>query len=128
MILRSPLARARGLGSAKEGVEHWWLQRLTSIALVPLVLWFAASLVALTGAGYDEVRAWIAAPVPAVLTVLLLAVTFYHLKLGLQVVIEDYVPVVWHKVTLLIAVSFGCVLLAAASIFAVLKISLGAGG
>lgn len=127
MSLLSPLARVRGLGSAKDGVEHWWFQRLTSIALVPLTLWFAASLVALTGAGYEEVRAWLSAPVPAVLMVLLLAVTFYHLKLGLQVVIEDYVPVAWHKFTLLIAVSFGCIVLAAASIFAVLMISLGAG-
>ena len=127
MSLRSPLARARGHGSAKEGVEHWWFQRLTSIALVPLTLWLAASLVALTGAGYDEVRAWLSAPVTAVLMILLLAAAFYHLKLGLQVVIEDYVLVAGQKFALLIVVSFGCIVLAAASIFAVLKIALGVG-
>ncbi len=127
MTLRSPLARARGHGSAKEGVGHWWFQRLTSIALVPLILWLAASLVALTGAGYDEVRAWLSAPVTAVLMILLLAAASYHLKLGLQVIIEDYVPATGQKIALLIVISFGCIVMAAASIFAVLKIALGVG-
>ncbi|MFQ5959707.1 MAG: succinate dehydrogenase, hydrophobic membrane anchor protein [Alphaproteobacteria bacterium] len=125
MSLRTPLGLARGLGSAKEGTDHWWAQKVTSVALVPLTLWFVASLVALTGAGYDEVRAWLASPVAAVLTILFLATTFYHLKLGLQVVIEDYVPIAGQRIALLIGVSFVCILLGAFTIFAVLKISLG---
>src|SRR5438270_6324665 len=89
--MRSPLGRAIGLGSAKEGVEHWWALRLTSIALVPLVLWFVIAVIALAGADRALLVDWIRHPVPAVLLVLLLATTFHHSALGLQVVIEDYV-------------------------------------
>src|SRR5690606_21337351 len=88
---RTDMKRVRGLGSAKEGVAHWWMQRLTALALIPLSIWLVAALVAHTGAGYGAVRAWIAHPVTAGLLVLLLGATFYHAQLGLQVVIEDYV-------------------------------------
>ena len=89
--MRSPLGRAIGLGSAKEGVEHWWAQRVTAIALVPLVLWFVIAVIGLAGADVDDRRIGSANPMPAVLLVLLLIATFYHAALGLQVVIEDYV-------------------------------------
>jgi succinate dehydrogenase / fumarate reductase membrane anchor subunit len=123
--LRSPLGRAIGLGSAKEGVEHWWAQRVSAVALIPLGLWFAASLVALAGADRAAVLAWLHAPVQAILAILLLIAVFYHAALGLQVVVEDYVHAEWLKVSSLVAmrlVSFG---LAVAGIFAVLRIAFG---
>jgi succinate dehydrogenase / fumarate reductase membrane anchor subunit len=123
--LRSPLGRAIGLGSAKEGVEHWWAQRVSAVALIPLGLWFAASVVALAGADRAAVLAWLHAPVQAILAILLLIAVFYHAALGLQVVVEDYVHAEWLKVPSLVAmrlVSFG---LAVAGIFAVLRIAFG---
>jgi succinate dehydrogenase / fumarate reductase membrane anchor subunit len=123
--LRSPLGRAIGLGSAKEGAEHWWAQRVSAVALIPLGLWFAASLLALAGADRAAVLAWLHAPVQAILAILLLIAVFYHAALGLQVVIEDYVHAEWLKVSSRVAmrlVSFG---LAVAGIFAVLRIAFG---
>src|ERR1700735_194690 len=89
--LRSPLGRARGLGSARAGSKHWWAQRVTAVALVPLTLWFVWSALRLVGASHDDVLAWIGGPGPVVLVIALVLATFYHLSLGLQVVIEDYV-------------------------------------
>ncbi len=123
MSLRTDLGKVRGLGSAKEGVAHWWAQRLTAIALVPLVLWFVSQVVGLAGADLAAVRAWIASPVVAVLLVLLLGTTFHHAQLGLQVVIEDYVHGEACKVASIIIVKFLSVALAAAGIFSVLKIA-----
>jgi succinate dehydrogenase / fumarate reductase membrane anchor subunit len=123
--MRSPLGRAVGLGSAKEGVEHWWRQRLTAIALVPLTLWFVASLLAHVGGGYEQTLAWLGRPVPAILMIVLIAVTFYHAALGVQVVIEDYVHREWVKLGALISLRFACVLLAVAGIFAVLRVAVG---
>ena len=123
MSLRTDLGKVRGLGSAKEGTHHWWAQRLTAIALIPLVLWFVASVAGLAGADIGPVRAWIAQPVTAILLVLLIGVTFHHMQLGLQVVIEDYVHAEWLKIAGIILVKFAAVLLAAASAFAVLKIA-----
>ena len=91
MSLRNPLARARGLGSAKQGVHHWWMQRVSAIALVPLSVWFVASLIAVAGGDHAAVAAWIGQPVTAVLLILTLIATFYHAALGLQVVYEDYI-------------------------------------
>src|SRR5437763_13718486 len=88
--MRSPLGRAIGLGSAKEGVEHWWALRVTSIALVPLALWFVAAVIGLAGAQHGVLVDWLSQPLPAVLLVLLLIATFYHSALGRQGVIEDY--------------------------------------
>jgi succinate dehydrogenase / fumarate reductase, membrane anchor subunit len=89
--MRSPLSRARGLGSAREGVEHWWMQRVTAVALIPLTLWFAASLIALTGSDYNTFIAWLKAPFVTILMVLLLIALCHHMGLGLRVVVEDYV-------------------------------------
>ncbi len=122
--MRSPLGRAVGLGSAKEGVEHWWRQRLTAIALVPLGLWFVASLLAHVGGGYEQTTAWLGQPIPAILMIALIIVTFYHAALGLQVVVEDYVHREWVKLGTLVALRFACSLLAVAGIFAVLRVAL----
>jgi succinate dehydrogenase / fumarate reductase membrane anchor subunit len=121
--MRSPLGRAVGLGSAKEGVEHWWRQRLTAVALVPLVLWFVIALVAHVGVGRREAVAWLGSPIPAILMIVLIGTAFYHGALGLQVVIEDYVHREWSKLTLLIAVRFACFLLGVAGIFAILRMA-----
>src|SRR3954447_1439236 len=91
-VMRSPLARARGLGAAHAGSSHWWAQRVTAIALVPLTLWFIWSAVRLAGAPREVMAAWLSAPLPMVLMLALVVATFHHLQLGLQVVIEDYVP------------------------------------
>jgi succinate dehydrogenase / fumarate reductase membrane anchor subunit len=123
--LRSPLGRAIGLGSAKEGVEHWWAQRVSAVALIPLGLWFAASLVALAGADRAAVLAWLHAPVQAILAILLLIAVFYHAALGLQVVVEDYVHAEWLKVPSLVAMRLVAFGLAVAGIFAVLRIAFG---
>jgi succinate dehydrogenase / fumarate reductase membrane anchor subunit len=119
--MRSPLARARGLGSAKEGVESWWLERVMAVALIPLTLWFAASLIALSHSDYTAFVAWLKAPLAALLMVLLLIGLFVHLALGLQVVIEDYV----HsdaKIPALIGARFACFALCIAGILATLRI------
>jgi succinate dehydrogenase / fumarate reductase membrane anchor subunit len=123
--LRTPLARARGLGSAREGVHHWWAQRLTAIALIPLVVWFAISLVMMSGADYGSVRAWIGSPVVMVLLILTIAVGLHHGQLGLQVVIEDYVHGDGSKLALIVAVRFIAVLFGLAAIVAVLRIGFG---
>ncbi len=123
--LRSPLGRAIGLGSAKEGVEHWWAQRVSAVALIVLGLWFVASLIALAGADRDAVVAWLRHPLAAILTVLTLIAVFYHSALGLQVVIEDYVNSEWLKLSTMVAMRLISVALAVAGIFAVLRIAVG---
>jgi succinate dehydrogenase / fumarate reductase membrane anchor subunit len=123
--MRSPLGRAIGLGSAKEGVDHWWAQRLTAIALVPLSLWFVASVIALVGADLDTVQNWLGLPLPAILLVLLLIAMFYHTSLGVEVVIEDYVHTELIKLGLVIAARLLCFGFAVAGIFAVLSLALG---
>ncbi|ABI56682.1 succinate dehydrogenase, hydrophobic membrane anchor protein [Alkalilimnicola ehrlichii MLHE-1] len=125
MNLRTNIKEAQGLGSAKDGVSHWWLQRLTAVALVPLMLWLAFGLARHGGAGYEATVAWVANPMTTVLWVLSLAALFWHIKLGLQVVIEDYVHDERAKFASLIAMKFITVLLAAIAILAVLRVALG---
>ena len=120
--MRSPLARATGLGSAKEGVGAWWAQRVSAVALVPLTLWFAASLIAHTGSDYATFIAWLRSPLVATLMILLLIALFHHAALGLQVVIEDYVHS-GAKLAIIIAVRLGCFALAATGIIAILRIA-----
>lgn len=119
----NPLSRVRGLGSAKDGTHHWWLQRLTAIALVPLVIWYAISLVTLIGADRDRVVEWLQSPFAAIASVLLIIAVFHHAQLGLQVVIEDYVHKTWAKTTLVVLNKFAAVALGATAIFSVLKIA-----
>jgi succinate dehydrogenase / fumarate reductase membrane anchor subunit len=121
--LQSPLGRVMGLGSAKEGVAHWWAQRLTAIALIPLLIWFVIEIISLTGAPRAEVVAWLHNPFVAITMVLLLIAAFYHMALGIQVVVEDYVHSEWSKITLLMLNKFVAFALAAAGIFAVLRIA-----
>jgi succinate dehydrogenase / fumarate reductase membrane anchor subunit len=123
--MRSPLGRAIGLGSAKEGVEHWLAQRITAVALVPLALWFVISLIQLVGADFDTVQDWVGRPLPAILLVMLFIATFYHAALGLQVVIEDYIHGELARLGLVILTRLACVALAVAGIVAVLTLALG---
>lgn len=123
MDSRSPLARARGLGAAHGGTHHWWMQRLTSIALVPLTLWFALALATLAAADHATAAAWLRSPVNAVLTLLLIGTVFYHTYLGLQVVIEDYVHGHGRKFVALVVTGFSTVILAVAAAFAVIKVA-----
>ena len=125
MSLQSPLGRARGLGSAKSGTQHWWAQRLTALALVPLTIWFVIAMVAATGSDYAGARAFIGSPITAVLLILLIVAVFHHAQLGLQVVIEDYVHTKPVEIALLLIVKAAAVVLALAAIFAVLLIAFG---
>ena len=120
--MRTPLGRAQGLGSAKEGVGHWWAQRMSALALVPLTVWFVASLVAMAGADYFAIRDWIGSPVVAGLLVLLIVATFYHTALGLQVIIEDYVHHPAVKFAGLLAVNAASTVLALTGVLAVLTV------
>ena len=123
--LRTPLSRARGLGSAKEGVHHWWAQRITAVALIPLVVWFAVSLVMLSGADYQVVRAWIGSPLVMVLLILTIGIGLHHGQLGVQVVIEDYVHSDGWKLAFIVAVRFVAVLFGLAATLAILRIGFG---
>jgi succinate dehydrogenase / fumarate reductase membrane anchor subunit len=123
--LRSPLGRVVGLGSAKKGVHHWWLQRLTSIALVPLTIWFAVSLLSLPSLDHVTVIAWMTQSWTALLLVLLVLVAAYHSQLGVQVVVEDYVNSTGMKTVTLVVLTFVHVLLAVAGVFAILKVAFG---
>ena len=125
MNLRTPLSQAKGLGSAKDGVHHWWAERLTAAALVPLYIWLVFSLIGMAGADYETVRAWVAAPIPALLLILLIGVTFHHMQLGMQVVYEDYIHIEWLKLISIVLTKFIAFLLAAAGIFAVLRVAFG---
>jgi succinate dehydrogenase / fumarate reductase membrane anchor subunit len=123
--LRSPLGRALGLGSAKEGVEHWWVQRVTAVALVPLTLWFVVALIAHLGADHAAAVAWLRSPFTAVAMILVVVATFVHMALGLQVVIEDYVHHEATKIASLMLVRLACWALGAAALFAVLRVAFG---
>ena len=120
----SPLARAMGLGSAKEGAEHWWMERVSAVALVPLTLWFVASIIAHTGNDYPTFIAWLRTPLASVSMILLLIALFYHTALGLKVVIEDYVHS-GAKFLALMAVRLGCFALGLAGMVAVVRIAVG---
>ncbi len=122
------MTRAGGHGgaSAKGGTGHWWAQRVTAVALVPLSLWFVAAMVSLTGADHGTVTAWLARPSTTILMVLTLAVTFYHGLLGLEVVIDDYVHAPGARLAALLLVRFACVVVGLAGVFAVLRIAFSA--
>lgn len=121
MSLRSPLSLALGSGSAKEGFSHWWLQRLTAVALVPLSLWFVIALLALPALDYFTVRDWLASPWHSVGTLLLVLTLVWHSSLSVQVIIEDYVHHHALKLVALVLVKYLHVALGVAGAFAVLK-------
>jgi succinate dehydrogenase / fumarate reductase membrane anchor subunit len=127
MRLVTPLSKVLGLGAAKSGVQHWWAQRLTAVALAPLGLWFAIELLRLPSLGYADIVAWIAAPITAVLLLMTIVTVAYHSYLGVQVVVEDYVASKGAKLVMTVLSAFTHVFLSLAAVFAVLKVALGAG-
>ncbi|MFI4889943.1 MAG: succinate dehydrogenase, hydrophobic membrane anchor protein [Steroidobacterales bacterium] len=120
--LRSPLGRALGTGSARSGSAHWWTQRVTAVALIPLTLWFLFSLLLLPDLEYLSVRAWLAAPFSGFLAMLLIAVLAWHAELGTRVVVEDYVHSAGIRVLTLLLLRFAYVLAAGLGVLAVLRI------
>jgi succinate dehydrogenase / fumarate reductase membrane anchor subunit len=125
MDLRSDLARVRGLGSAKDGVKHWWVQRLTAVALVPLGIWFVFQAVKLAGVSHAAFKVWLQSGANFLLMALLVITMFYHLQLGLQVVVEDYIHTERTKTVLLVLNIFACIFLAAFSLVALVKVAFG---
>lgn len=126
MSLTTPLRQVLGLGSAKQGVHHWWQQRLTSLALVPLSIWFLVSLLALPGYDHATVLAWMGQSGTALLLILFLLIGAWHSQLGLTVIIEDYVHAPGAKTLSLVLVKLSHVLLVAGGVFAVLRVAFGA--
>lgn len=124
MSMNTPISRVRGLGSARSGTHHWWMQKIAAVALIPLTIWFVASVVQMTNMDYFTVRAWAASPVSATLMLLYIVIGLYHLRLGLQAVVEDYIHQEGLKVFLQFSILFGCTIIAVGSIFSVLKIAL----
>ncbi len=121
--MRTPLGRVRGLGSAKSGTHHWWMQRVTSLALLPLTLWFVFAMLSLAGASYAQTRAFLAWPVNAVLMLALIGLTFHHIAAGLQVVVEDYVKPEARRIAVLLVIKALCWLAALISGFSVLRVA-----
>lgn len=117
------LKRAKGLGSAHHGVEHWMSQKITAIANLPLVLWLVYSIVDLKGASYEAFTSWLAEPINAVLMILLTISVCYHAKLGAQVIVEDYISCTWFRMVKLIGQKLFFFAIAVAMIFSVLKIA-----
>lgn len=124
MKYRTALYDVRGLGSARDGTRHWWMQRVTALALVPLTPWLAFSLAGLGSMGYADAVAWVRSPLTTVLLLSTILAVAYHAKLGLQVVIEDYVHREGVKVAALIGVKFLTLLLGLASALAVLRVAM----
>ncbi len=123
--MRTPLSKVRGLGSAKEGTDHFWRQRLTAVANVPLLLFFIVFIIAYNGEPYAVVAGAMSNPLVAVLMGLVLISGIIHMKLGMQVIIEDYIHAEGMKVSLLILNTFFCIVIGAVSLFAVLKLGFG---
>jgi succinate dehydrogenase membrane anchor subunit len=125
MSLKTPLRKIEGLGSAKAGTLHFWQQRMTAVAIVPLSIWFVSAALAYVGAGQGEVAAFFAQPVNAVLMMLFIGAALYHMSLGLQIVIEDYFHQEGLKITLLLLNRFAAWAIGAAAALALVKMALG---
>lgn len=123
MSVKTPLGRVRGLGSAKSGVEHFWHQRMTAIALVPLTIWFVWSVARYAGAPYGEVIGFLSNPFNAAAMLLFVLAGLYHMVLGVQVVIEDYVPQEGMKLALLLLTRFAAFAVGMVCAIAVLRIA-----
>ena len=125
MSYKTPLARVIGLGSAKDGSGHWWWQRLTALALVPLTLWFTFSMATLTSECFADVGIWMESPVTSTLLIAFVVSLFYHAQLGVQVVIEDYVHHEGLKIGAILVVKFLSVMLVISSTISILRVTLG---
>ena len=125
MNFRTPAKTVHGLGSAKDGTAHWWAQRMTALALVPLCIWFAASVCGLAGAGHAEFAEWLSSPFNAVAMLLFIVVGFHHAALGIQVVLEDYIAAEGRRIAVIVAVKGVAYTLAVAGVFSVFKVALG---
>ena len=125
--METPISRVRGLGSARSGAHHWWLERLTSVATLLLVVWLLVSLLTLPDLAYGTIVEWLGSPLGAVPMLLLIVSAFWHAKLGLQVVVEDYVDDEGLKLFTITLVNFFIVALGATAFFSVLKIAFAGG-
>jgi len=125
MSLQTPLARARGLGSAKEGLHHWWMQRITAIALIPLALWLIYAIACIADAGYITVIEEISSPLNSSLIISLIIAAFYHAALGMQVVFEDYISSKSTRVVCIVSTNLLLFFLAITGVFSVVRIVLG---
>ncbi|NIX75256.1 succinate dehydrogenase, hydrophobic membrane anchor protein [Microvirga terricola] len=123
--MRTPLSRVKGLGASGHGVEHWWLQRLTAAANVPLMIAFVFIVAALAGANFADALALISHPLVAIVLILAVVSVANHMRLGMQVIIEDYVQGSGLRVVAIIANNFYSVAVAIACLYAILKVSLG---
>ena len=122
--MRTPLGRVRGLGSAREGTEHYWRQRLTAVANIPLILFFVGLIISLNGASYAEVRATLAHPLVALAVLLILVSALFHMRLGMQTIIEDYIHGSFRIVLIMLNIFFPLAI-GAACAFSLLKIAFG---
>lgn len=127
MSLRSPMSKVLGLGAAKEGAGHWWSQRVTAVGLVLLAPWFLLSLLAMGDLSHANVVSWIAAPMNAVLLTLLVFTATYHAQLGLQVVVEDYVPHKGTRLLMMLVINFALLVAGVLGVFSVLRIAFSMG-
>ncbi len=124
MDFQTPLAKVKGLGSAKAGTGHFWMQRITAIALIPLSFWMVSYTQQLLSASHDQVIAWLSGPIDAVLATTWVIAAFYHAALGLQVVVEDYIPTEWLKMTIIWAIKLTFFFFAVAAIITIFRISM----
>jgi succinate dehydrogenase / fumarate reductase membrane anchor subunit len=125
MRYRTPISVARGLGSSKNGLGHWWMQRLTAIGLVPLVLWFVVSIISLSGQSHDQVVTWLHSLPHSVSLSIFLIISLYHANLGLQAIFEDYIQARWLQLSARIVASFAAVLAGFAGVFSLLGLAFG---
>lgn len=122
--MQTPLAAVRGLGSAKSGLHHWWNQRMTAVAMVPLVIWMVSLCILMTGASYQDALAIASHPANATVLILFVAVGFWHAILGLQVILEDYVAAEGLRLVLIVVIRMFAIALAALSISSILRVAL----
>ena len=123
--MRTPLARVKGLGASGHGVEHWWLHRMTAVSNVPLIIAFVIVVAALAGSSYEGAVAIVSHPLVAIILLLAVISVTNHMRLGMQIVIEDYVHAKELKIAAIIANNFYAVIIAVACLYAILKVSLG---
>ena len=122
--MQTPLAAVRGLGSAKSGLHHWWNQRMTAVAMVPLVIWMVSLCILMTGASYQDALAIASHPANATVLILFVSVGFWHAILGLQVILEDYVAAEGLRLVLIVVIRMFAIALAALSILSILRVAL----